>query len=295
MKSAGSIVNAIQCRSRFASAMLIFLAASMATAQSQTGWVLLIDEPALYAEPSLKAAESTCDWPAGSFLMVLRRAAAANTPTTDTLSGWFLVQRAEGGDATAGWVPGACIAPPPGGGGDLRTIGGETVDRWHGLPVDYEPDDLVSVGPRYEKEIDYRLRREAAGALKRMLAAAKDDGIVLYVASAYRSWRRQQINYQNRVERSGWDQNTVARPGHSEHQLGAAVDLTDGDRETLLEESFGDTLAGRWLRDNAPRFGFAQSYTRYNQPQTGYAPEPWHYRYWGVEQAPARHAAAHGD
>jgi len=159
------------------------------------------------------------------------------------------------------------------------------------LPPEYEPADLVSVGPRHEPEIDYRLRREAAQALEALLAAARADGVTLYVVSAYRSWDRQQINYQNKLARAGWNQDTVARPGHSEHQLGTAVDLTDGDETTLLEESFGRTRAGRWLRENAARFGFAQSYTDANRARTGYAPEPWHFRYWGIERGAARPAA----
>jgi D-alanyl-D-alanine carboxypeptidase len=268
--------------------------APAAADEPQGNWVLLIDAPKRYAEPSADAAARVTDWEAGLRLTMLQHDPASQVSTTDTLTGWFRVRPRADETATAGWVPAAFVAPPPGGGGMLEAIGEEVVDRWHGLPPDYTPDDLVSVGPRYEDEIDYRMRREAAGALKSMIAAANADGIALYVVSAYRSWRRQQINYQNRVERSGWDQNTVARPGHSEHQLGTAVDLTDGDKATLLEESFGATRAGIWLRENAPRFGFAQSYTPRNRAATGYAAEPWHYRYWGVDKASAKHAAAWG-
>jgi LAS superfamily LD-carboxypeptidase LdcB len=269
----------------------VFLAtARLAIAEPpETGDILLIDQPKVYAEPSTRAATLATDWRAGRRMAVLQR--AEDGATTDPLAGWFLVRPRERDAVTMSWVPGAFLAPPPAA-IDAIAGGAQTVDRRHGLPPDYAPDDLVPVGPGYDDDIDYRLRREAAGALATMLAAARADGITLSIASAYRSWETQQRLYQKKLERDGWHQDAVARPGHSEHQLGTAVDLTDGDEATLLRESFGESRAGRWLRDHAWRYGFAQSYTRRNQPQTGYAPEPWHYRYWGVAQAKARQAAA---
>jgi D-alanyl-D-alanine carboxypeptidase len=83
----------------------------------------------------------------------------------------------------------------------------------------------------------------------------------------------------------------VAKPGHSEHQLGTAVDVAGADDETVLKTEFGDTPAGKWLTAHAPAFGFAISYTAANRATTGYIPEPWHYRYVG-SAARARHEAA---
>jgi LAS superfamily LD-carboxypeptidase LdcB len=235
------------------------------------------------------------EWAAGTRLTPLETTAPADAPTSAVLAGWARVRAPE--EETEGWLPGAFLAPAPEPveSATPGRIGDERVDRWHGLPPDYAPDDLVSVGPRYDDAVNYQLRAEAAAALEALVAAAAGDGIRLYVISAYRPWSKQQQLYQGKLRRSGWVQDTVARPGHSEHQLGTTVDLTDGDEETLLRESFGDSKAGRWLRENAWMYGFAQSYTRHNQPETGYAPEPWHYRYWGPDRARARHAEALGE
>ena len=73
----------------------------------------------------------------------------------------------------------------------------------------------------------------------------------------------------------------MAKPGHSEHQLGTTVDLCGLDPATVADPAFGLTREGQWLESNAARFGFRLSYTPQNTRQTGYVPEPWHYRYIG--------------
>ncbi len=83
---------------------------------------------------------------------------------------------------------------------------------------------------------------------------------------------------------SATSQNKVAKPGHSEHQLGTTVDLCGLDPKTVLNPNFNLTKEGRWLRENASRFGFYQSYTKENQHLTGYIPEPWHYRFLGEKR-----------
>jgi D-alanyl-D-alanine carboxypeptidase len=112
-----------------------------------------------------------------------------------------------------------------------------------------------------------------------MAAAALEDGVHLRVTSAYRSWRRQSELFESAVERHGPDQRWVAAPGTSEHQLGTTVDFCDAAMQQVLEPGFADTAEGRWLSDNAHRFGWIRSYTEENAPLTGYEPEPWHYRF----------------
>ena len=170
-------------------------------------------------------------------------------------------------------------------------IGSEPVDRTHAVPSTYAPNDLVKVGPGYEKGRVYELRKEAAAAWEKMRTAALADHVTLRVVSAYRSYSYQRGVYDKAVKRDGPAQNAVAAAGHSEHQLGTAIDIGGPDSATILKQTFGDTTAGRWLTTHAPEFGFAVSYTRANQAATGYIAEPWHYRYVGAD-APARHAAA---
>src|SRR3546814_11900599 len=76
----------------------------------------------------------------------------------------------------------------------------------------------------------------------------------------------------------------VARPGHSEHQLGTTIDVTD-EGATDVDQSWGASPAGQWVASNAHKFGFLLSYPSNDQPRTCYDYEPWHLRYVGREQA----------
>ena len=61
-----------------------------------------------------------------------------------------------------------------------------------------------------------------------------------------------------------------------------------GDR---LDLSFEDTAAFEWLHDNAYKFGFILRYPKDKVSTTGYAYEPWHYRFVGREAATDIHFA----
>ena len=84
-----------------------------------------------------------------------------------------------------------------------------------------------------------------------------------------------------------------ARPGHSEHQLGTAIDFRSADDPTPPWEldDFADTAAGGWLHDHAWEYGFVLSYPKGEAAETCYAYEPWHYRYVGRDVAAAIHAS----
>lgn len=174
------------------------------------------------------------------------------------------------------------IHPGNAGKGDLP-IGEEFVNRWWGMPIDYEPSDLqvIPAEYRFTKDREYQLRREALAALVEMLDAAKQDGIVLLVNSAYRSGPYQKGLYENAVKKDGAKQRYSAPPGHSEHQLGTCVDLTDAAGKYAFTEELATQPEGIWLEKNAARFGFRRSYYPENVKETGYISEPWHWRYWG--------------
>lgn len=251
--------------------------------------ILIVNKPQLWAEPARDAATVVLDWPAGRPVS-LAKTLPDDEPTSHDGVVWRQVIDGE----IDGWMPDIYLAPPP-----LLAFDGPIehapVDQLRGLPPDYIPEELVSVKPRYNDDIDYRLRPVAATAFKAMITAARNDRVTLYVASAYRPWKKQQSLYERALKRHGWTQQVVAKPGHSEHQLGTTVDLTDGELKTLLKPAFADTRAGRWLRENAPMHGFAQSFTKQNTSRTGIAPEPWHYRYWGHDLAPRKHFEALGE
>jgi zinc D-Ala-D-Ala carboxypeptidase len=169
---------------------------------------------------------------------------------------------------------------------DLRVL----VDRSHSLPPTYVPDDLVALRaygvPTLGGSDALRLRHDAAEHLGRLVEAAARDGEELVVASAYRSYEEQQISHKRLASVYGADAYGMsALPGHSQHQLGTAVDFTNAAAGYAVWLPFGQTSAYRWLEHHAREYGFVLAYPRGKEEESGYRWEPWHYRYVGVENA----------
>jgi D-alanyl-D-alanine carboxypeptidase len=130
------------------------------------------------------------------------------------------------------------------------------------------------------------LRREAAVNLESLVASAAAAGEELAVASGYRSYEDQRASYARLVSVFGKDADrTSAPPGHSQHQLGTAVDFTNAAVGYEVMRKFGRTTAAAWLQEHAHEHGFALSYPPGRHARTGYHWEPWHYRYVGEENA----------
>ena len=193
--------------------------------------------------------------------------------------------------------PQAAAGPAPGvqpGGSMLGEEGIlNLVNRDRHISKAYVPADLVTpkVATRKKSLQDNILMRaEAAAALEAMFASAKkEENLTLYAASGYRSFGIQQILFNQKVLEAGSRdkaQKTVAPPGTSEHQLGLAMDL-QAPSQLNLNRSFGDTPEGRWVAQNAQRFGFIVRYKREWSQVTGYLYEPWHVRYVGTAHAKA--------
>jgi len=131
------------------------------------------------------------------------------------------------------------------------------------------------------------LRADAAEALKEMYEQASGEGLGFVIQSSYRSYALQQRVKSLSVERYGQEISDArsARPGHSEHQSGLAVDLTTESGVCTLQKCFGETPEGIWLFENSWRFGFVLRYLEGATEITGYIYEPWHFRFVGVELA----------
>lgn len=168
---------------------------------------------------------------------------------------------------------------------DLRVL----VDHKHPLPYGYVPQDLVSLSAFGVPVVDgdQLLRREAAGQLQLLMAAAAADGEDLVIASSYRSYTDQQASHDKWANFYG-DPNAggmSALPGHSQHQLGTAVDFTNSAAGYKIWQPFGRTSGSTWLKKNAGEYGYVLSYPEGLEAETGYQWEPWHYRYIGVRNA----------
>ncbi len=156
-----------------------------------------------------------------------------------------------------------------------------------GLPKDYVPKDLVDITDRVKTIRPMCLTKEAAMSLEEMFEDAKEEGIVLAVTSGFRRNELQDIIHRSYIElRGNKAKDFSARPGHSEHQLGTAVDLT-GESVSFrpVPISFGNTPEKKWLKKNAHKYGFVLSYPKDKKEITGYIYEPWHWRFVGKEHA----------
>lgn len=126
--------------------------------------------------------------------------------------------------------------------------------------------------------------------LQRMFDDARAAGLSPFVRAGYRSTEDQERIMENRVDallREGWPEKaarkearrTVAWPGHSEHELGLAVDINSHTPEE------GQLYA--WLAEYAWQYGFILRYPQGAEEITGIDFEPWHFRYVGADAARA--------
>ncbi|MFJ6452830.1 M15 family metallopeptidase [Paenarthrobacter sp. NPDC091669] len=147
-------------------------------------------------------------------------------------------------------------------------------------PSTYVPPTLTRVSTE-------RLRSEAATAFNAFVKAAKAGGVNVRAVSGYRSYAQQQSLYHDYVLRYGQEtaDTLAARPGHSEHQTGLAMDIGNSNGACALQACFADTPVGRFAASEGWKYGFIIRYPAGAQAITGYTYEPWHLRYVGKELA----------
>jgi len=161
------------------------------------------------------------------------------------------------------------------------------VNKENPLPYDYIPV-LTELDLPHKPGIDTQsMIPEAAEALRRLFAAADQDGIELGIVSGYRSYSTQKAIHNKKVAQKGraTAELTSAPPGKSEHQLGQAVDISSKSINYRLNAIFANTEEGKWLYDHCAEYGFIIRYKKEWQSVTGYKTEPWHLRYVGREHA----------
>lgn len=131
------------------------------------------------------------------------------------------------------------------------------------------------------KDYDPGFSNAALSAFRELQAAAYKEGLNIYIISSYRSYSYQKQVYSGWVNIYGDSADDIsARPGHSEHQLGLAIDVNSCDF------SFADTPEGKWLKEHCAEYGFIIRYpSQKAKVYTGYSYEPWHIRYLGKQLA----------
>ncbi len=154
------------------------------------------------------------------------------------------------------------------------------------------PRKLVSVRRAgISSELGARIIPEAIDDLRALHDASVKAGAEVAIRTAYRSYAQQSGVFSHWVAVAGEDEarKVSARPGHSEHQLGSALDFAGaGDGRAPWEyDDWATTKPGKWLGQHAWEYGFVLSYPDGLTDRTCYAYEPWHYRYVGRELAAA--------
>lgn len=157
-------------------------------------------------------------------------------------------------------------------------------DKQHYLGEDYKPEDIVKL--TYYPDLvlsrdNLSLREILVPDLQKMVNDARNEGLTLLISSTYRSYKYQDKLFQWNVEQNGLEtaERESARPGTSQHQLGTVIDFG-----TITDE-YAFTPPGKWLLENAWKYGFSLSYPDGYEYLTGYRYENWHYRYITPEAA----------
>lgn len=152
-------------------------------------------------------------------------------------------------------------------------------------PIDFAPEGLVSVR-------GVQVHPEAADDLEELLTQARADGVRIGMRTAYRDYDQQAEIYNQYIREHGRTATDrfSARPGHTEHQTGLAVDFSSPTQPSCdLQQCFDETIEGQWLAENAWEFGFIHRYTGEAEHITGFQNEGWHYRYVGRDLAAHMH------
>lgn len=166
------------------------------------------------------------------------------------------------------------------------------------IPEDYVPPDLVSTS-KAGISGGGSIRAVAIDDLRAMAAAAAKNGTPISVISAYRSYQEQVASFNGWVAVDSYEHAITysQRPGHSEHQLGLAIDFGQvGGPSSLSFPDWTKTPTGAWMARNAWKYGWVLSYpwgkgySLWNE-KVCFHPEPWHYRYLGREMAAKVHAS----
>lgn len=152
-------------------------------------------------------------------------------------------------------------------------------------PVEYVPENLTALAG-VPGGANQRMTAEAAADFLALYEALSDEGLPLRVGTAYRSYNFQSGIFADYLQVWGREhtETLVARPGHSEHQSGYAVDVHT-TAACRLKPCFADSDTYAWLRANAADYGFIERYPEGFEEITGYSFEPWHWRWVGQDLA----------
>ena len=149
-------------------------------------------------------------------------------------------------------------------------------NSWHKIPDNYTWERAEFEGFQFEAS--------GRDSLAAFVQACRREGYTCYIDNTYRSRATQQwmwdnsvstkmaagMTYEEAVVEAG---KTLAKPGHSEHETGLAVDI------------LGTEGMYTWMAEHCYDYGFVLRYPDNRYEITGITYEPWHLRYVGIELA----------
>ena len=196
---------------------------------------------------------------------------AAPEPTTAKAPPVSLPQSADGNPVTVS---------PDGDNWELTLV-----NLQYRLPEDYKPTLQAAV-----EGSSVQLDARVAPFYAEMYAAAKADGCTLTPYSGYRTFARQQENFDRKVayyvsqglseaEATAQTQTRILPAGASEHNMGFAMDIVSASADFISTKEFS------WLTAHAHEYGFILRYPENKTEITGVMYEPWHWRFVGKEAA----------
>lgn len=138
--------------------------------------------------------------------------------------------------------------------------------------------DIVNLFTHHELTQGYvlldseiELSEDVAHKFSEMIAAAGKEGVNHFaINSGFRDFDEQSVLYQE----MGSDYALPA--GYSEHNLGLSLDV--GSTQMKMEAA----PEGKWIENNAWKYGFILRYPKDKTEVTGIQYEPWHIRYVGL-------------
>lgn len=138
--------------------------------------------------------------------------------------------------------------------------------------------DVINLSAHNELTKGYRLlnseiylSEDVAREFSEMIAEAKKEGVRNFsITSGFRGFEEQSVLYQE----MGSDYALPA--GNSEHNLGLSLDVGS------TQMKMADAPEGKWIEENAWKYGFILRYPKDKTEITGIQYEPWHIRYVGL-------------
>lgn len=161
------------------------------------------------------------------------------------------------------------------------------LNKYNYIEEDYIPENIIKINLQ-TSYANNSATEETVNAYYEMHSVVKEElGINLMVNASYRTYKNQEIKYAEYKKVSLEYADTFCeRAGHSEHQLGIALDLVS--TKHYDEKNFLESEEYKWLQENAYKYGFIIRYPKEKYKITGYD-EPNHFTYVGTTIAKVIH------